>query len=83
MQATIIHRSWPAEEEAESVAAQLQLEADVNRMVAARDLQRSLHDLEFTAELGALTDRAHQQVAVAIAALRKAVDDQWQNTLRL
>ncbi len=78
MKATFINRSWPAEEEAESIAVQMQLESELNRTRAARDLQRSLLDLEFTAELGDLSHGARQQVTAAIAALRAAVDDQWQ-----
>ncbi len=73
---TIIHRDWPAEEEADAVALQLHLEQELQRTEAARDLQRSLHDLEFTAELAGLEPSAHQHVTSAISALRAAVRDQ-------
>jgi hypothetical protein len=78
MKSTMINRCWPAEEDAESLAVQLQLDTELNRTQAARDLQRSLHDLEFTAELSGLSQRSHQQLTMAIAALRAAVNDQWQ-----
>ncbi len=73
---TMIHRSWPPEEEADTVAVQLHLEQELQRTEATRDLQRSLHDLEFTAELAGLEPSAQQHVTSAITALRAAVRDQ-------
>ncbi len=78
MKVTMIHRNWPVEEEADVIAAQQLLEAEFNRTLAARDLQRNLQDLQYTAEMGDLTDHAHTQLTTAIAALQAAVQDQWQ-----
>ena len=78
MKPTIINRHWPAEEDADALAEELEQEAERNRTDAAVDLQRTLQDLQLLRERSELTIGANQNVKVAIEALRAAADDQWQ-----
>ncbi len=76
MKTTRIHRDWPADEEADALAAEWQRETEQNRSRAGQDLQRSMRDLECVAERDGLTPGAHDKVSEAIRALRAALADQ-------
>ncbi len=70
------HRDWPVETEADARAWQREMEGNLAQ--AARDLQRSMHDLACVAELTGLSVTAHGKVDEAIRALRAAIADQQQ-----
>ncbi len=77
MTAERIHRHWPVMDD-EVAAAQWQREREANLAQAARDLQRSLHDLVGVAKLSGLSGAAHGKVDEAIRALQAALADQQQ-----